>query len=156
MKILTVSWIVFSIIFNVPFVQIKTDLLAQSRFETLFNIFNIEDNTINRYDLNYDYNNILINRDWDNINSKIKLYVEQAEEWMANAIKTPVAKNIEPDITHILKSEILKNNTPSNPKPTIYQTVKYYFYKIMIIFTFGNLKNNYKMRKSKLSCFFKK
>lgn len=148
--------IVFSIIFNVPFVQIKTDLLAQSRFETLFNIFNIEDNTINRYDLNYDYNNILINRDWDNINSKIKLYVEQAEEWMANAIKTPVAKNIEPDITHILKSEILKNNTSGNPKPTIYQTVKYYFYKIMIIFTFGNLKNNYKMRKSKLSCFFKK
>ena len=61
---------VFSLIFNRPFVQVK-NARAQSRFESMFRLLNIEDNSVSKED-KFVIEKILVKRDWNKINRKIE------------------------------------------------------------------------------------
>ena len=78
--------IVFSIIFNKRFIQVKN--ATQSRFESLFRVLGIENNSIGEFDC-LDDKKIFANLDWESINSKIKEEVLKAEKWMQNALGAP-------------------------------------------------------------------
>jgi polysaccharide pyruvyl transferase WcaK-like protein len=148
--------IVFSIIFNVPFVQIKSDLHAQSRFATLFRMLNIKDNTISRYDKNYNWNDLYVERNWKEINSLIEKEKNIAKKWMENALKKEVVNNKESDISNLIRYEIeiAKNEKPL--KKTGFIRLKYNLIKILIALSFGKTKNKLKQEKEKLVHLFKK
>lgn len=78
----------FSIIFNRPFVQIKNSD-CQSRFETLFQMLSIEDNSIDKNMTEIDLERVLISRDWDKINKRIEFEADIATKWFEDAIKAP-------------------------------------------------------------------
>lgn len=78
--------IVFSIIFNVPFVQISNAQNTQSRFEGLFKtleIKNFSTDDLSKIDLN----EIIQSFDWNLINLKLESEILRAQEWLANAMK---------------------------------------------------------------------
>ena len=128
----------FSIIFNRPFVQIK-NAKAQSRFESMFRLLNIEDNSIGKDDdLNVD--NVLIKRDWEKINQKINEERLKAETWLMNAINNPTVDKSEFEVQNYLLTESqLRNKEVKyhlslvNNKNKIF--IKYRFYKILRIFS---------------------
>lgn len=77
--------IVFSIIFNKPFIQLQ-NALAQSRFESLYKLLNINPIVLSEESKNPDFSEI-INNNWDKVNEKIKQEVQKAEIWLINSIK---------------------------------------------------------------------
>lgn len=76
--------IVFSIIFNRPFIQVK-NAMTQSRFESLYRLLGIKnpfmstDHEFSAKDIENDFN-------WDDINKKIKSEVKRSENWVKNVI----------------------------------------------------------------------
>lgn len=77
--------ILFAIVFNVPFVQNKTEN-AQARFASLYKILNIEDNAIYQYK-KLDFDKIFVKRNWNEINNNIQKEIKRAEEWLKNALE---------------------------------------------------------------------
>lgn len=77
----------FSIIFNRPFVQVKNSK-KQSRFESVFRLFNIENNSVGKDD-EIDFEKIFIKRDWEKINKKIEEECIKAEKWLSYAVNLP-------------------------------------------------------------------
>lgn len=78
---------VFAIIFNKRFCQIKNG--TQARFESLFRLLDIENNSISQYDSELDFDKIFVKRDWERINKKIESEVKRAHDWMKKVLDAP-------------------------------------------------------------------
>lgn len=76
--------IIFSIIFNKPFVQLK-NALAQSRFEALYKLLGVQacilDENIKEDNIQFFYEN-----KWSSVNEKISKEIEKAEKWVVENI----------------------------------------------------------------------
>ncbi len=139
--------IVFSIIFNRPFIQIK-NASSQSRFESLFRVLDIENNSISKFDY-LSEDKILMKRDWNSINKKIEQEVLKAELWMKNAIETPKEKVIDKSFENFV---LIQQQLNENNNKLLLKYVKnknkylstYYFYKIIRNITFGKIHKNFK------------
>lgn len=102
--------VVFSIIFNVPFIQVK-NAKAQSRFESLFKLLNIKNKTVSEYNKEIFESTIDSPLDWENINNTIKFERLKAKKWMQKILKGKKKnKFIQP---HFLEAEMqaLKEKT---------------------------------------------
>lgn len=136
--------IVFAIIFNKPFVQIK-NASSQNRFESLFRNLGIEDNSIGEYD-RIDYNKIFIPRDWENINKKIEEEVQKAELWLKSAIDKETKDNSEYDLQNFLLTKQYLNNLETKKHLQLLRDkdkllFKFYQYKLLNTLTGGKIKN---------------
>ena len=141
--------IVFSIIFNVSFVQTKA-ANAQSRFETLFSILNTQDNSISEFE-QVDFNKILIERNWNEINSNIQKEISKAQEWLKNALEKPVKDKSQYDSLNYLfiQNLLIEDKYAENikllaNKDNIFK--KYYRYKILSKILFGEKRKHYKQK----------
>lgn len=95
--------IVFSIIFNVPFIQIK-NAKAQSRFDSLFNLLNIKNKTVSEFNKEVFDSAIEAPLDWKYINNKINQERIKAQKWTKNILKSKKEnKFIQP---HFLEAEL--------------------------------------------------
>lgn len=121
--------VLFSIIFNVPFIQIQ-NAKAQTRFDSVFEIFNIKNKTINKYTMNPNYEELLMPIDWNLINQRIISLKSEAEIWMKNALeKEKIVKQIYPNFIEndiIQERKILSLLAKKNKIQR-----KYYKYKIL-------------------------
>ena len=136
--------IVFAIRFNVPFVQLAS-ANAQDRFEMLFEFLNTPNNSIFEFDTNLDFEKIFVDRNWNDINSKIEFKIQEAEEWLKKELEQPTIDNSNHDIINYLIRQQLLNNEKEhllkNRKKTIF---KYYKYKLLSNIVFGKKKRRYK------------
>lgn len=141
--------LVFSIIFNVPFVQVKHSK-SQIRFETLFDILNIKNNSIGQFDeLNFD--KILKEYNWNEINSNIQKEISKAEDWLKNALEKPVKDKSQYDSLNYLFTQNMLNEEKYKAdikllanKDNIFK--KYYKYKILSKILFGKKRKHYKQK----------
>lgn len=137
----------FSLIFNRPFVQVK-NAKAQSRFESMFRLLNIEDNSVSKED-KINFEKIFIKRDWEQINKKIEEEVLKAEQWMKNALENPVKDNSRYEFENFLlinsqlKTEETKRNLKliKNYKKVLFD---YNLTKFLKIFSKGKRKKELK------------
>ena len=135
--------ILFSILFNIPFIHLKSNT-AQSRFDSVFRLFDIKNKTVSKNSLKkqIDFDTLLTPTDWNFVNEKIKKEVEVAEKWMNKAL------NKEKEI----KTAPLPNFLEEQERLTILALYKakiyknYYKYKILSNITFGNKKQRYKIK----------
>lgn len=146
--------VVFSIIFNVPFIQIA-NAKTQSRFTSLFRLLNIENNSIQENQTsNFNINAVVRNFDWNNINNIISLEINKAQSWMSNAISKQKEKHdTSLDFINyfISKTLIDRNNLHKKIKYLSNKNKikrKYYKYKILAAITFGQLKEKYIIKKN--------
>lgn len=96
--------IVFSIIFNVPFVQIK-NAKAQSRFESLFNILNIKNKTVSEFNKEIFESTVNTEVNWEHVNRIIEMEKKKAEDWTLKVLKAEKTnKYVNP---HFLEAELL-------------------------------------------------
>ncbi|MBQ7286572.1 MAG: polysaccharide pyruvyl transferase family protein, partial [Candidatus Gastranaerophilales bacterium] len=96
--------VVFSLIFNTPFVQIK-NAKSQTRFETLFEVFGIKNKTVSEFNQELFDVAAEADFDWENINKIIEVETQKAKNWMKNALeKEKENKFISP---HFLEAEII-------------------------------------------------
>lgn len=96
--------IVFSIIFNVPFIQIK-NAKAQSRFESLFSLLDIKNKTVSEYNKEVFESAVDTQINWEHINNIIEKERAKAESWMKEELKKEKCnKYISP---HFLEAEIM-------------------------------------------------
>lgn len=86
--------IVFSIIFNKRFVQIK-NAGTQSRFESLFKVLGIENNSIEPNAEFFDSNKILNDINWSDVNFKLDMQIKKAEEWLYKNLNSTIKNNAE-------------------------------------------------------------
>ncbi len=146
--------IVFAIIFNKPFTQIMS-AKSQSRFNTLFKVLEIPNNSISPFveAENIPFDKIFVKYDWEKINKNIEREIIKAEEWVKNALSMPAKdKNKFETLNYtMLKLESLKNLIlHSNNKNKIYWN--YYYYKFLKGLPFSkkvNIKNMAKYQKYK-------
>lgn len=146
--------VVFSIIFNVPFIQIA-NAKTQSRFMSLFRLLNIDDNSINEKNApNLDIENIIKDYDWDSINQTVSLEIKKAADWLKTAINRQKEDKVQDmDFLNYFVSKTLfdKENLEKKIKYLYCKdkiTRRYYRYKILSKITFGKIKKKYKARKN--------
>ncbi len=140
----------FSIIFNVPFIQIQ-NAKAQSRFDSVFELFNINNKTINKYTVNINYDELLAPLNWDFINNKIEEEREKAEMWMKEALeKEKIVKQICPNFLENNQLKERKILSLLMQKDKIKR--KYYKYKILslVFFFVKKFKQKRKDYKAKI------
>ena len=145
---------VMSIIFNVPFVQVVNAKLTQSRFETLFNLLGLENNSIDiENSEEIDFSKLFAPIDWDKVNKKIEKEVGRSRDWLEKAFKKdvkPVNKTIDAINKIIAEREILKGKYAKDVKLCAnsgYIFRKYYKYKLLSKLTFGKKRKYYKSRR---------
>ena len=159
--------VVFSIIFNIPFIQLINATLTQSRFESLFNILGIENHSILGEQKDIDIERIIDSFDWTEINKKIEEEKQKAEKWMAMALAKPSAKKENYDLVNTIISKnyieqdrlkrtanysIFKENQLKQSlglflnRKKIYR--KYYTYKLLSNVLTGTAKNKYKQKRA--------
>lgn len=144
--------VVFSIIFNKSFVQVK-NASSQNRFESLFRVLDIENNSLGEYD-KINFNKIFIERDWEKINKKIENEIKKAERWLKKAIDSSPKDNSEYDFQNYLlikssikelelqrKLRLLKNKDK--------YLRKYYLYKVLSSISFGKSRKKVKEKLNK-------
>ena len=108
--------VVFSTIYNVPFVQVANAVNTQSRFESLFRLLGIENYSTN--DLaSIDSQKIIDIFNWEVVNNNINKEVQKAQDWMSKAMKKE-KKELPSDRTHDLLSATLVQNAELNGKVT--------------------------------------
>ncbi len=146
--------VVFSIIFNIPFVQI-VNAKTQSRFMSLFRLLNIENNSIQEQQVsNFDINTVVRKFDWDNINNIISYEINKAKSWMSEVInRQKEAKTQDLDFINYFVSKTLidRNNLHKKIKYLSNKNKikrKYYKYKILSAITFGQLRAKYTIKKN--------
>ena len=146
--------VVFSIIFNVPFIQIA-NAKTQSRFMSLFRLLNIENNSIQENQTsNLNINAVVKNFDWNNINNIISYEINKAKSWMSEVInRQKEAKTQDLDFINYFVSKTLidRNNLHKKIKYLSNQNKikrKYYKYKILSAITFGQLRAKYTIKKN--------
>ena len=136
---------VFSLIFNRPFLQIK-NAKAQSRFDSMFRLLEIEDNSISK-ESKLDFDKIFVERDWKKINKKIDEEVKKAEQWMKQAFELPTKDNSEYEIENFLLINSQLQKTENKKLLNIYKNrrtiyINYNFYKICKLFSCRRKKEN--------------
>lgn len=140
--------ITFSIIFNRPFVQ-SINHSSQERFNSLFKILNLKNNSVSKFDI-VNWNNVLIERDWNKTNSIIQHEILRNSKWIENAInkeKTQI-KNVDIINYHIAKDIIDAKENLINNKDQIY--FNYYICKILSKILFGKTRKYYKKKRLKI------
>lgn len=81
---------VFSLIFNVPVVQVK-NAKTQSRFISLFGLLGLPDVSIGQEFVgDFDFFKIVRLYDWERINNKIESECLRAEKWLKEAVSEPI------------------------------------------------------------------
>ena len=131
-----------SIIFNVPFLHIQNAPHVQSRFDTIFNSFEITNKSISQFDETLNYDELLSPFDWIKINNNIKQEVERAECWVKHAmIKEKKNKIICPNFIE----EIQSNTLILINKDKILR--QYYKAKILSKILFGKKRKYYKQKR---------
>ncbi len=148
---------VFSIIFNVPFVQIINAVNSQSRFESVFRMLGIENNSIPPYISGEELNKTDFNFDWEKINKNIEKAVDKAEKWMINAINSSKKQTMPAGLNDILQDSRAEN------LELIYLLAdrnkifaKYYWYKIRSSIPFGKKRIKYRLLVIKYKDYVKK
>lgn len=106
--------ILFAIIFNVPFIQLRTSN-AQIRFDSLYKVLNIENNSVGQYQV-LDFDKILAERNWKEINENIQKEIQKAEEWMKNALEKQPKDKSEYDDINFLNIKIQLNKLEYDKK----------------------------------------
>ncbi|MCM1338116.1 MAG: polysaccharide pyruvyl transferase family protein [Muribaculaceae bacterium] len=150
--------LVFSIIFNTPFLQVK-NAQTQSRFESLFRLFETENNSIGQND-SYDLDKILAPVDWDKINTIIDRETTRAQLWMKNAIEN--SKNPNSYCAYInyfiskssMQDAVLKRKLHLLANKGKFQR-KYYLYKVLSSIAFGGLRKKFKQKRKKYKALVK-
>ena len=145
--------IVFAIIFNVPFVQIKNSN-TQSRFSSLFKLLNIQDYSIDKNSKNININNIINAVNWDETNQIIEKKVFEAECWIKQALSKPKTQK---EIINILNDSVIsKQIMEVDFEQTLGLIIaqnsinrNYYKYKLLSKISFGKRKQYYKEKKNK-------
>lgn len=145
--------IVFAIIFNVPFIQIKNSN-TQSRFSSLFNLLCIKDYSIDKNSKNIDVNSITNAINWDKTNKIIEKKVFEAEHWIKQAFSE---QKTQKEIINILNDNMIsKQMMQEDLGQTLSLIVSrnsinqnYYKYKLLSKITFGKKKQHYEAKKNK-------
>ena len=99
--------IVFAIIFNRPFIQIRHKL-TQSRFDSLYSLLEIKNPHIIDLNSNYIDINGLFTIDWNKVNSNISKEVHKAELWIQEVLAKDSSKERDFDFhnnLHILNQK---------------------------------------------------
>lgn len=151
--------IVFSIIFNVPFVQL-INANSQSRFESLFRLLNVENNSISRYNKQIDFDKVFVKRDWDKINRIIDEEVKKAEDWMRDAIALPVKDKSQYEASNFLLTKNLLDKEVFEEKFWINLNKnkilkRYLRYKILSQICFGRKRKYYESKRIKYKQYVK-
>ena len=140
---------VFSMIFNVPFLQVK-NAKTQSRFESIFRLFGIENNSIGKDD-EIKFEKIFVKRDWEKINKKIAEEKQKAEIWLKQAVEKPVVDRSSYEVENFLliKSQLDKAETKRSFR--IYRhrkkiELKLFLSKILIKFVNKKIKKELEER----------
>lgn len=81
----------FAIIFNKPFIALSKDMGASSRFESLFELLNIENQSINSIDEIYT-KDCIFNVDYEKVNQRIEEERQKGLAFLQKAIEGPVGK----------------------------------------------------------------
>ena len=156
----------FSIIFNIPFVQIPDFLNTQSRFQTLFKILDIKSKPIKPNAADIGKDDLCLNYDWNSINSKITEECQRAEEWMRAALNTPVKKRHDDTLNYLIAKDGMTSSGSDNiaslnkdirllaQKEKIFR--KYYRYKILSKILFGKKRKHYKQKRSKYKSYVRR
>lgn len=142
---------VFAIIFNIPFVQIIS-AKSQCRFETLYKILGITDNSIypttpvNKLD----FEKIFVNRNWESINSKIQEEVKKAENWMEKAYYQENKRKLYVDNYNMIHNLMFEDRLAiiSNKNKIRFNYIKYKLLSKLLKgkkkFYYTNKRNKYK------------
>ena len=143
--------VVFSIIFNRPFVQVK-NAQTQSRFESLFRLLEIDNNSIGKDDI-VDLDKILAPKNWEKINNILSQERIKAETWLKNAINQPKQLNSQNDFFNYFISKTSMQNELTKKKLYVLANkrkilLKYYKYKILSKILIGKKRNLYKKKKN--------
>ncbi len=145
--------IVFSIIFNRPFVQI-IQAKSQDRFDSLFNLLEIENNSIGIFEKNLDFDKIFVKRDWEKINKIIERETKRAENWMKEALNTPVKDKSSFQASNFIISKTLLDKEQLDEKFYICLNKnkiirKYLKYKILSKILTGKKRHYYENKRVK-------
>jgi len=152
---------IFSIIFNKNFIQVKNNPKAQSRFDSIFKILDIQNKIVSESDIQIDIDELLKPLDWESINNKIQEEKLRAENWMKQAFEKPIEnKPVYPNFLETNKPQ--KQNTEIDIE-TLKLILnrnkikrKYLVYKILVNLTFGKKREYYKKKKKELKALIKK
>lgn len=150
---------VFSIIFNRPFVQI-VHAKSQDRFESLFNLLELENNSVYKFDTELDFNKIFVKRDWEKVNRIIRQEVQRAEDWMKNALSLTVKDRTNYNAAnYLITKSLLKNEQleerfyVSLNRDKIYR--RYLRYKILSKIMSGKKRAYYTEKRDKFKKYVK-
>lgn len=125
--------VVFSILFNVPFVQIIVNYEVQSRLESLFEILKIKNNSIFAYQSEIDLDEVLQDYNWTEINNIIEQEKIKAENWVKESIKKIPKVDSRLDVqNHLLSTKRIKKK---NVKKIFFikcrESEKHFIYKFL-------------------------
>ncbi len=84
----------FAIIFNKPFIALSKDMGASARFESLFEMLGIEDQSINKINEIYT-KNCIFNVDYEKINLRIDEERQKGIDFLKKVLDAPVSKKEE-------------------------------------------------------------
>ena len=141
--------VIFSIIFNKPFVQIMR-AKAQARFDSLFDLLEMENNSIGRFEKELDFEKIFVKRDWEKINKIIEKEVKRAEVWMKQALDAPVKDKSSYAMTNFLISKSLVDEGTAGICSNKARILSKYFYYKLLSKIFPGKKRSYYKYKSML------
>ena len=158
--------IVFSIIYNVPFIQLINAVKTQSRFESLFRLLEISNYSSKSLE-NIDFNEIVASFNWAQINTKLEKEIKRSQDWMKHALSIPkeLKGNIVNDIIATQLVEKYTNNyIIEDLKCSLQQhqeklslfinrnvfLLKYYKCKLLSKITFGKMRKHYKKKRKEL------
>lgn len=145
---------ILAILFERPFVQIR-NANSTARFDSLFKMLGIEDNSISKSDTNINFDKIFVARDWNNINKRIAMERQRSEEWMKNALlKEKQGKANMDAVNYLIVNSIIsknkekeKNYLLANKNEILRQ---YYVNKVFSILTFFLKSNRFKEKSVEL------
>ena len=143
--------VVLSIIFNKPFVQIK-NAQTQSRFESLFRLLQIENNSIGQNE-DYDIDKILAPKNWTKINEIINFEKIKAEHWLKTALKQNKEPNNYNNYINLMISNFSMEKQSTKRKLSLLANkekflARYRRAKILSKICIGQARQKYKKEKS--------
>lgn len=115
----------FAIIFNKPFIALSKDMGAGSRFESLFEMLGIENQSISSIDEIYT-KDCVFKIDYEKVNRKIEEEQQRGLEFLKNALDAPVGKFEEKQAVKIkyLEEVIIKLEQQATLKYQIKKAVR--------------------------------
>lgn len=122
----------FAIIFNKPFIALSKDMGASSRFESLFEMLGIANQSISSVDEIYE-SDCIFNINWERVNKQIEEEREKGLDFLKEVLEAPVSKFEEKQavITKYLEDKVCDLEQQTNLK---YQLKKSLWNLWLIIF----------------------